>query len=142
MGRATNELLEDLTRRGDGHATEVLRLASAEEVLETDLSEMGGGVDRVDDHADLALSVLVLDVLVVQVGDDLRRGLLVSVNKEPARGPGKHGERMPDDMKKEQAGSLRKHVGTKCEEDGEEDLERDGEAPTDGCVDERQSEVL
>jgi len=49
----------------------------------------GRGVDSLDDESDLSLSSLVLDVLIIQVGYDLRSGFFVSVNEEPSRRSGK-----------------------------------------------------
>lgn len=87
-GVATSELLEDLRGRTDGHSPEVLLLATDEELLHRDSGGgTGRGVDALDDDSDLSLRVLVLEVLVVKVGNDLRSGLVVTVDEEPSRRP-------------------------------------------------------
>jgi hypothetical protein len=67
----------------------VLLLAADKELLVGDAgSGAGGGVDALDNNANLALGVVVVKILIVEVGDDLRGGVVVAVNEKP---PGRLG---------------------------------------------------
>lgn len=86
--------LEDLRRGSDGHSSEVLLLSSNEELsIASSTSDSSRSVNSLNDESDFALSSLVLDVLVVQIGNDLGSSFLVSVNEEPSGRPGGEGER-------------------------------------------------
>ena len=81
--------LEDLRRGSDGHSSEVLLFSSNEELsVAGSTSDSSRSVYPLNDESDFSLSSLVLDVAVIQVGDDLGGGFLVSMNKEPSRRSG------------------------------------------------------
>jgi hypothetical protein len=87
-GVAATELLEDLRRGANHHPAEVLLLAALEELAEGGtLLGARRGVDTLDDDANLTLRVLVVEVLVVEVGNDLRGPVVVAVDEEPAGRP-------------------------------------------------------
>lgn len=67
----------------------MLLLATDEELASAGATLNGsGGIDSIDDQANLTLAVLVLDILVTKICNNLGCGLLMSVLEEPTGGLG------------------------------------------------------
>jgi len=98
--------LEDLGGSSDRHSPEVLLLSSNEELsVGGSTGDTSRSVDSLNDETNFSLSSLVLDVAVVQVGDDLRSGLLVSVDEEPS-GRSERGRRGSQDAETNEGSRL------------------------------------
>ena len=111
-GVAAADLLHELGRGAEQHAAEVLRLAVGEEGLDGGalLAGEARGADGVEDHVPLGLCLLAVDFISTEGGNGPLGLLVPLVGEEPARAVGQ-----PD------------HDG--AEDEGEDDLEGNGEAP-------------
>ena len=119
-GVAARELLEELAGAADHGALELLGLAAGEERLPAGL--LGDGGLHVGLHeVEVGEHVVRVGRRALELGQDLARLLVVASHDEPAGGVGEH-------------------HGAERHDDGEEDLERDGEAPLHALLDVRETE--
>lgn len=120
---ATGELLEELTGATDDHALELLGLAESEERLEAGLGGLGGlgGLDIGLHEVEVGQDVVGVGRGVLELGEDLASLRVVSSHHQPAR-------------------RLGEHEGAGHDEQGEQDLQSDGESPLHGGLDVGETE--
>lgn len=120
-GVASTKLLEDLGRGTDGHSSEVLLLAVLEQFLGGALSLLSSD-NSVEDQIPLLNGPGVVNAGAVKGGDNLETFVELAVREQPSRG-------------------LAQSECTPHQEQGENDLEGDGQTPRHTRLGERQSEI-
>lgn len=119
-GIAPGELLEKLSGRTNQHALELLRLAASEERF--DAAAVASSFDISLDEVEIGNNLLIIFDSAVESGEHFASFHLVAVLDEPARRFGQDG-----------------HANT--HDDGEDDLESDGESPLHRAVDIAETEI-